>query len=508
MKSTDINITTLSEDIRQIASTAGGKKLEMLRFCRDHPDPILLLDKKPVLNINQDEFVGIFALNSNHYFLSPSQVCRIGKYCKLSLPAIIALMLKAEWQIYLAGVSGFRKRSEPDLGSRLKDPVLIGRYIPDFKPERDKFFTLLRNYPEDSGSSTTYSKCDFYIRNLLKENTFLKENELVSQIYPGEVISEEMILNRIPEAQQAAYFRQKERWNLKSGELDEMLLNLERRKRMNQNIEDRYFRTFFKSELEKSKLQYRIEKYSIILKLMDNQPELSIRELIRLAEDKMLKAVREITRLKKKISRSLAYIGDPGLENSEDLVSAEYRNTYMNACKKLLKKLFFLLHSDTCPSYHKLSRKKQGQINELWLLLMKGSREKSYSFSQSMMLYSLPDFEKLESIYKKACEILDINPENFEIGNRLEFMISIGTPVEGLLDFLYNETESIELHLAHLELIQNEYTNEDKTQVYREALNDISTHSNNLEKEIADLKQKVQQLKKRISNNLLRVTKS
>jgi len=73
---------------------------------------------------------------------------------------------------------------------------------------------------------------------------------------------------------------------------------------------------------------------------------------------------------------------------------------------------------------------------------------------------------------------------------------------------LYNETESIELHLAHLELIQNEYTNEDKTQVYREALNDISTHSNNLEKEIADLKQKVQQLKKRISNNLLRVTKS
>jgi hypothetical protein len=274
---------------------------------------------------------------------------------------------------------------------------------------------------------------------------------------------------------------------------------------MNQNIEDRYFRTFFKSELKKSKLYYRIEKYRIILKMRRDHSELSFRELIRLAEDKMMKADRERNELKMKITRSLTYIGDPGLDNADEPVTAEFKNAYMDSCKKLLKKLFFLLHTDTCPSYHILSQQKQGQINELWLQLLKGSREESYSFSQSMMLYSLPDYEKLESIYKRACEILDISPENFEIGNRLEFMISIGTPLDELMEFLNKETESLELHLAHLELIQNEYTNEDKTQVCREALNDIGSHADSLGKEIADLQEKLQHLKEKISNDLLQV---
>ena len=180
----------------------------------------------------------------------------------------------------------------------------------------------------------------------------------------------------------------------------------------------------------------------------------------------------------------------------------------MDACKKLLKKLFFLLHSDTCPNYNKLSKQKQGKINELWLQLLKGSREESYSLSQSMMLYSLPDLEKLESIYRRACEILDINPGNFEIGNRLEFMISIGTPVNELLEFLTSETESLELHLAHLDLIQTEYTNEDKTHSYREALNDVSVHTEKLRSDIADLKEQVKNLKQKISNGLSKMAKS
>ena len=508
MKSTDINITTLSEDIRQIANPSGGEKLDMLRFCKDHPSPILFRDKKPILDISQDEFVGIFDLKSNHYFLSPGQVYRMGTYRKLSLPAIIALMLKAAWEIYMAELSGTSDDSGLDLGSRLKDSLSVEKHIMDFKPNRDKFYALLKDHAEGAESHTAYSKCDFYIRDLLEENTFLIENEKIGQLYPEEVITEKILLNRIPESQQAAYFRQKERWKLKSTELDDMLLHLERRKRMNQNLEDRYFRTFAKSELEKSKLQYRVERFRIIMMLIPLQPDLSYRDLVRLASDRMLKADKEKNELKKKISRSFNYIGEPGSDSSTDNVSADFRKGYMDACKKLLKKLFFLLHSDTCPNYNQLSQQKQGKINELWLQLLKGSREESYSLSQSMMLYSLPDLEKLESIYRRACEILDINPGNFEIGNRLEFMISIGTPVDELLEFLTNETESLELHLAHLDLIQTEYTNEDKTHSYREALNDVSVHTEKLRRDIADLKEQVNNLKQKISNGLSKMAKS
>ena len=242
--------------------------------------------------------------------------------------------------------------------------------------------------------------------------------------------------------------------------------------------------------------------------LIPLQPDLSYRDLVRLASDRMLKADKERNELKKKISRSFNYIGEPGGDSSTDNVSADFRKGYMDACKKLLKKLFFLLHSDTCPNYNQLSQQKQGKINELWLQLLKGSREESYSLSQSMMLYSLPDLEKLESIYRRACEILDINPGNFEIGNRLEFMISIGTPVNELLEFLTSETESLELHLAHLDLIQTEYTNEDKTHSYREALNDVSVHTEKLRSDIADLKEQVKNLKQKISNGLSKMAKS
>ena len=73
MNNTIIKTTRLADDIRQIFVNAYGTNHEMIRLCRDHPDPLLYNDKKPVLNITQDEFVGIFnvafsaALNIVHF---------------------------------------------------------------------------------------------------------------------------------------------------------------------------------------------------------------------------------------------------------------------------------------------------------------------------------------------------------------------------------------------------------------------------------------------------------
>ena len=58
-----------------------------------------------------------------------------------------------------------------------------------------------------------------------------------------------------------------------------------------------------------------------------------------------------------------------------------------------------------------------------------------------------------------------------------------------LLEFLKSETEQLELHLARLELVQNEYTNEDQTQVYRMAMENINGHTERLKCEISDLEE-------------------
>jgi hypothetical protein len=508
MKPEENNITTLSEDIRQLANPPQGDKLDMLRCCRDHHDPYLLHDKKPVLDMTQDDFLGIFSLNSRYVFLSPFQVCRIGTYAKKPLPAVIALMLKAIWEKQLAEVSGYTKGTDADLDTLFKDPLSIDKYHAGFKPNRDALYGLLKANAEGSEGHTTYSRCGFYIRELMEGNIFLADNEYVVRAYPEEEITEDMLLHRIPAPEKTAYHQQKERWKMKSGELDDKLLYLEQRKRMNRNHEDKYFRTFAKYELEKARLTHRIGKYRLILELIPAHLDLSYRELVRYAEEEMLTADRERNEIQQKVRKSLNYIGDPDIESSGETVSNEFKNAYMDACRKMLKKLFFLLHSDTCPNYSGLSSRKKQQINELWLELMKRSQQESYSFSQSMMLYSLPDLEQLEGLYKRTCEILDIDPDQYEVGNRLEFMISIGTPVDQLMEFLHTEIENLELHLAHLELIQNEYTSEDITQYYRAALNDISAHSEIMREEIVQYKEEVKMLKQQIKNTLLETSRS
>ncbi len=124
MNSTSYETTRLSDDIRQISINAFGVKYEMIRMCRDHNDPLLHQDKKPVLNITQDEFVGIFNVNSNHYLLPSGQACRLGIYCRLPLPNLVALMMKAEWESFLSVMAGHLSAS----GAQSTGLDLIERY--------------------------------------------------------------------------------------------------------------------------------------------------------------------------------------------------------------------------------------------------------------------------------------------------------------------------------------------------------------------------------------------
>jgi chromosome segregation ATPase len=163
-----------------------------------------------------------------------------------------------------------------------------------------------------------------------------------------------------------------------------------------------------------------------------------------------------------------------------------------------------MLHPDTASGNLSLTDCKKHQLNSLWLKLMKTTNEIN-SFSPTMLLYHLPDYEQLESIYIKACEILDINPENYEVGNRLEFMIGKGTPFNEIMEFLKNEIEKLELQLANLELAQNEYTNEKQTQIYRYALENINDHTKKLKNEIKNMESQIKALKLKIINELKKV---
>ena len=137
---------------------------------------------------------------------------------------------------------------------------------------------------------------------------------------------------------------------------------------------------------------------------------------------------------------------------------------------------------------------------------MKSTKDELFSFSPSMLLYSYPDYRNLLSIYERACLILGIDPDCYDIGDRLEFMIRNGASIEAILEFLNSETVKTELHLARLEIVQNEYTNEDQTQLYSSALENINMHSDKLKADIAQLKAQIKEIKKRISFQFIKKT--
>ena len=491
-------ITRLSDDIRQIFVTAFGEEEEMIRVCRDHSNPLLFHDKRPVLDISKDEFVGIFNLSSNHFFLSYPDVLRLGIYCRLGLPCVIALILKAQWESFIAEVSMFPASSGADLGGVLTNRDLISNYIKDFNPDRGKIFKAIRDTNSDSLNEITYGKVDFFIGDLLKTNKFLLENVQISHLYPAREITEEILLARTPRPKKEEYVQSKELWKHRSGELDQTLLNLERRKRINLGTENKYLRHFGGLEIEKMKYENKLRYYLLLLQMKLEKPELTIRELIRSTKKKLKDDEKKRKNLENRIRRSRNYIED--LIPKASLVEASnlYRNAYEAECTSLLRRLFRLLHSDTCPNYSDLSDSKQAEINELWLELMRSTKGELYSFSPSMLLYSYPDYQQLMSIYERACLILGKDPDCYDIGNRLEFMIRNGASVEDLLEYLRTETDQIGLHLANLELLQDEYTNEDQTQKYLKAMENVTLHTQKLEGEMTSLKSRVKETERDI----------
>jgi len=498
MKLTSDKTTLLSDDILQIANSPGHKKPELNRLCRDYSNPLLLHDKRPVLNISQDELVGIFNNNQNHFCLTPGQALRFGEFYRLPLPDLISLMIKAEWENLIFRVSGHSMNNiELSLESLLRNSELTDKYFRGFRPDTGKYLTLIRDTVQSTGN-ITYSLVDFLITELLPGRKFVCGTGQTGLHYSDMGNDELLILAEASASERAEYHTLKIRWLEKSSELDDFLFQLEQKKRFNLNTEDKYFSLFMKEEAEKAGLIFRIEKLRIVLTLMKEKPGSGLRELLTIAEERMKNSELNNNEIRNSIARSLNCISPESYGSSDTFTNEEFQNRYKKEVKSLLRKIWLLCHTDTCPGYDKLDQEKQKEIDELWLRSMSSTKEEQYSYSPSMLLYHLPNLDQIKGIYNRICTILGIDAENYETGNRLEFMIRTGTQMTGLLEFLRSEISQISFQLTNLELIQDEYTDETRAQKFRSALENISSHSDKLKSEIAELKASLRSLKNEI----------
>ena len=503
MKPKNNQISTLSAELRQIIIEKYGEQFEMLRLCRDHQNPVRLTDKKPVFEIVQDDLVGVFDMKSGHFFLNEEQVLRFAIFCELPVYGIIGLILKAQWEYLLA--NSFEQTDKKSINYNLlfKNRKLVAQFRLDFIPDKGRIINLLIHYGTILKKDFEIDKTELYIQDLLTDLNFLKSNPWICAHFDITNNNEKKLLLGCSETERLNYYRLKELWRYKTDELSEYLFTLEKKKRVHSNIENSYMRIFGRQELLKLRWSDRVKKYQAILALMEEYPDLSFPELLRMVNQFISDMRKDKAELKHKIERSHTILDISSFPNIQTVVTDEFRNTYIADCKKMLRKLYMLLHSDTCPSYNNLSEKKKNQINGLWIKLMKTTNGELYSYSSEMLLYQYPDLNVLNDIYLRACKILGITPDYIEPADRLEFMISKGTSLQKIFGFLNEEIEKIDLHLAQLELVQTEYSHEEETEYYRTALESVDTHQQKLNKEIVELKVEVNSHKKQIRINLI-----
>ena len=320
-------------------------------------------------------------------------------------------------------------------------------------------------------------------------------------LYQNKELTEQKLLISVSINVQEKYFRLKEICLIKTVEYEELLDTYDEINLNSKNIKDDYFREFGDLEEGKKLLYREQEKYRIMIEHIPDNPGLSFESLEKLSEGKLAEIDNQIKEIRDSIRRSKNYIDlkDNTVPISNDFNINQYRQEY----KELRNELWKLLHPDTCPNYNSFCEEKKKKIGELWndLLNIHEKNEKS-SFSRQMLRYSLPDIFLLKSLYKKTCKILEITPYKLESGNRLNFLINIGTPLDEVIQFLKNENEALSHYLADMELNRDAHTHEEISKEYQRALDNEDLHKAKMENEIKEMKKIVSEMLKKINNIL------
>jgi len=461
MEQPTAKIIMLKEDLVQILDNIPGSRPDIMQFCTDHSEPLLTYDKKPVLKITQDELLGVFDSGPNHLFLRAEQIIRLAGFLKIRLPNTLALVLKAEWEYFCCEVSLFQKSRGMMLEALLIRASQHEDLMSGFQPDTGQIYKQIKTVHFDEEEKVDYGIVDLIIKELVETQYFLGANSSMDQLYPVHAFSERIMLERSNDQDKETFLRLKDLWTLRSSKLDDYLPYLEKKKQKNLNDEEDYLRNFARELNKKSDLIYDDEKYRIILGLISDYPGLSLRALINLAEERMVNQKKKRIELRKKFMRSSFLIDLPRNGDSQSGVSDSFRKKYEDKCNALIRKIKKLLHTDKTRHLKNFSKRKEEEAIDLWMELMQAtSDEKIFSFSPTMLLYMLPDYDQLLSIYHRACKIVGEDPEDFEIGNRLEFMIRNGRSICEVIEFLEDELQKLEYQLGYLELKQFDYFGE------------------------------------------------
>ena len=379
--------------------------------------------------------------STRHVFPPDKDLIRLGKFLHLGLYATLALVLKAQWELFFSKIKDCEK-----------------------KPDYRSLFEMLKNDVEDAKK---YS-LDFN----LGQNKRLGINELFDELEKiGNMVSEEghdqnsfeslihqMILDNVhlisPDSDEFKAFikRQEKEVNLLKGASDELaetfwlkkciyheceselgrlLLDRENIRLENANINNKWLSIFGEFYLPLKELEYQYYALQRRIQLIEELgPQITPEELFDIENQKLREEERKIQKLKEAIA--FAQLPDiEGITASEEQISA-----YEAEALKVLREIWKLTHEDVINT-EKFTEKQKRQLRGYFdqVMEIRSSEKGLIKRSLSVLLDILA---KAKSIWEYMG--LEVRAESIIAGETLQDQIA----------WLDNRISSLEVQIQNL----------------------------------------------------------
>ncbi|HEX9022643.1 MAG TPA: hypothetical protein VF799_02260 [Geobacteraceae bacterium] len=279
--------------------------------------------------------------------LAPRDFLNFGCFCRLDFYRLIALLVKAEWEWYIAKRLPAGKRLVDVVGEGLEAVRLLSSGF-SLAMDGDKCGSVLYGLFEEHGGlagKSGYDEKDF--RDLVN-HMILTDIHLFAGRSPelsNFIAAEEMqrAILRGESAEKAEEFWKKKRiWIEMENEVESLLLKLEKQTLRNRKTHRQWMNTFGHLYIPLVEAEFRFTSLSYRIRCKEEDPRLTKEDLDQLEEEQRQAEEAHLAQLKKNaISVRKELPGSGGIPLDDDEME-----DYEKECKKLLRKIWRLTHPD------------------------------------------------------------------------------------------------------------------------------------------------------------------
>jgi hypothetical protein len=328
----------------------------------------------------------------------------------LDLYRISALVLKGEWEVFFAkSVNNYRANTGNRLIDILKDGTdhAMREANNRFNPDTQALFDALE-YHQKLASSVGYSirTFDSMIQNMLKKELHWQPNGGRSIAAYAEAEQKRLALLREGTmAEQEAFWIARMSWLQIQSDLDDIYLQIENHRLKNREIERRWLCIFGTQEIDLQAMTFKSIDLERRLMLLQANPGMNAEQLETAVKDEEEKHRRHQRELKTNAIIA-GLLEKPHIEGVP--ASKEMLLDHQKECKRLIRRIYKLIHPDsleTHPRFSALSDKQKEELNQFLLACLEPDSAE-LGFPKGFMNADMRSPEGLERVLARILEVL------------------------------------------------------------------------------------------------------